>query len=116
MVCVLLVDDEIVLSQALGTLFELDGFDVVYANDGVSGLMEARKSSPDLVVTDWEMPRLDGIGLCQSLRRLSRFARIPLVLISGREPPACTGTWDLFVRKPIDFPLLEPAIRRARFP
>ncbi len=114
MVCVLLVDDEIVSARALGTLFKLDGFDVVYATDGVGGLIEAQNSSPDLVVTDWEMPRLDGIGLCRSLRQLIRFARTPIVLTSGREPPACAGSWDLFVRKPIDFPLLEPIIRRAR--
>jgi len=115
MVCVLLVDDEIVSLEALGALFKLDGFDVVYATDGMNGLMEAQKSSPDLVVTDWEMPRLDGIGLCRALRQLAGFARIPLVLTSGKEPPQCAGSWDLFLRKPIDFILLEPVIRRARF-
>ncbi len=110
---VLLVDDDRDLLQALGALFQLHGFEVVYATDGVTALAQAQRTSPDLIITDWEMPRLDGIKLCRSLRALGRFANVPLVLTSGKEAPEGARVWDLFLRKPINFLLLRPVIRRA---
>ncbi|WP_082378242.1 response regulator [Caballeronia cordobensis] len=107
---VLLVDDDIRPLHALGAVFEVHGFEVLSSEDGLDAFVKALKTLPNLVVTDWEMPRLDGISLCRRLRKLRRFARVPLVLTSGKTPPTVEGICDLFLRKPVNFSELEALI------
>ncbi|WP_350030080.1 response regulator [Caballeronia sp. AZ7_KS35] len=107
---VLLVDDDVRPLYALGAVFEVHGFEVLPSNDGLDAFVKALKALPDLVVTDWEMPGLDGISLCRRLRSLRRFARVPLILTSGRAPPVVEGVCDLFMRKPVDFSELDAFI------
>lgn len=66
---VLAVDDDAVSLRILSRELERRGFSVLTAKDGVEGLDLAMRTSPKLVVTDWQMPRMDGVEMVKALRR-----------------------------------------------
>jgi len=77
------VDDSVVVRRMLGMVLERAGHEVSFAVDGQEGLRAAASLGPDLVVTDLEMPELDGIGLVRALRADPALAAIPVVLLTA---------------------------------
>ncbi|KXU96313.1 hypothetical protein CR51_23340 [Caballeronia megalochromosomata] len=101
---VLLVDDDAESLSALQFVFEVHGYRVAVAENGHVALSQLAKHLPDLVITDIEMPQLDGIELCRRLRCHPMLAGVPVILISGGLPPAATPKfWNAFLPKPVDF-------------
>ncbi|MGY8676553.1 response regulator [Bradyrhizobium sp. UFLA05-153] len=80
---VLVVDDNADMREHLGRLLAR-WWEVETATDGLEALNAARRSPPDLVLTDTMMPRLDGIGLLSALRADPNLAEIPIILLSAR--------------------------------
>lgn len=80
---VLIVDDDSKVLDLLVELLEAEGYDVLAATDGQSGLKQVASFAPDLVISDVVMPVLDGIELCKSLKQDIRHSTIPVLLISG---------------------------------
>ena len=80
---ILLIDDDGALLDALAMAFEDDGYDVDTASDGREGLDARRTLKPDLVISDVNMPRLDGFALCRELRTANDF--VPLILLTSRD-------------------------------
>lgn len=79
----LIVDDSPVDRRLAGTVLEkLEGASVVYAGDGLAALEQLSIESPDVVVTDIQMPGLDGLQLVLEVRR--KYPRIPVVLMTSR--------------------------------
>jgi DNA-binding response OmpR family regulator len=66
---ILLVDDAPNILGPLKLLVEREGYRVLTARDGEAALAAAIIESPSLIVTDWMMPRIDGVELCRRLRR-----------------------------------------------
>ena len=66
---ILVVDDEASIRRILETRLSMIGYDVVTAADGEEALETFRNTEPDLVVLDVMMPKLDGYGVCQELRK-----------------------------------------------
>ncbi|SAL88688.1 response regulator receiver modulated metal dependent phosphohydrolase [Caballeronia arvi] len=101
---VLLVDDDFDSLSALRFVFEVHDFQVFGAEHGGVALAQLAKHLPDLVVTDMEMPQFDGIELCKRLKCYPTFASLPVILVSGGQPPANVPmVWDAFLPKPVDF-------------
>ena len=80
---VLLIDDDSALLDALSLAFEDAGHDVVTAPDGLRGFDAVKTAAPDAVVSDVNMPGLDGFALCKKLRDAGH--RVPLVLLTSRD-------------------------------
>ncbi len=80
---ILLIDDDSALLDALSLAFEDAGHDVVTAPDGSRGLDAVKRDAPDAVVSDVNMPGLDGFALCKKLRESGN--RVPLVLLTSRD-------------------------------
>ncbi|MFM0213999.1 response regulator, partial [Paraburkholderia sediminicola] len=79
------------------------GYHVLLAEGGEAALDKAAQRLPDLIVTDWDMPGIDGIALCERLKFYPALAQIPVVMASGRVPPEEKSTlWNVFLSKPID--------------
>jgi len=78
---VLVVDDDVMVLQAVVILLEDRGFNVLAAVDGVQGLHEYRKHRPDVILTDIIMPQKEGISLIRDLRR--EFPEAKIVAMSG---------------------------------
>ncbi|WP_338784096.1 response regulator transcription factor [Streptomyces sp. DG1A-41] len=78
---VLVVDDEPKIRMTVRGYLEADGFQVVEAADGPSGLQAVTRDRPDLVVLDVMLPGLDGF---QVLRRIRETSRVPVILLTAR--------------------------------
>ena len=65
---ILIVEDEPAMVAGLRDNFEYEGYDVISAEDGVSGLERALSDSPDLIVLDVMMPRMSGLDVCKQLK------------------------------------------------
>jgi PAS domain S-box-containing protein len=80
---ILIVDDDLKILDLLVELLEPEGYEVIAARDGGTGLELALSCDPDVVISDVVMPVLDGVELCRRLKQDVRTARIPFLLISG---------------------------------
>ena len=78
---VLLVDDEPSVRDSLGTLLTATGYEVVAANNGFDALLQLKRTSPDVIISDLNMPEMSSFEFLSVVRR--RFPQIPVVAISG---------------------------------
>ncbi len=81
----LLVDDSLIAREVEKQIFESLGFVVDTAIDGMDGLEKLETSHYDMVVTDLEMPRLDGFGMVRQIRNQPKYEDLPIMVISTRE-------------------------------
>jgi len=79
---ILAVDDSASMRQMVRYTLENAGYEVVQAADGVEALDYARGSGVDLVLTDVNMPNMDGITLCKELRGLSHYKGVPILMLT----------------------------------
>ena len=79
---ILAVDDSPSIRQMVAFTLKGAGYEVFEANDGQDGLDKARARKADLVLTDQNMPRMDGITLIQSLRKLPDYSAIPILVLT----------------------------------
>lgn len=110
---ILVVDDEASIRRILETRLSMIGYDVVTASDGEEALDVFHTQDPDLVVLDVMMPKLDGYGVCQELRKESD---IPIIMLTalGDVADRITGLElgaDDYVVKPFSPKELEARIR-----
>jgi DNA-binding response OmpR family regulator len=109
---ILLVDDDPNVLCPLQLLLEQEGYRVLTALDGEAALAAAAIESPNLIVTDWMMPRTDGVGLCRQLKDDTAMADIPVVMVSAALPPHPTARlWDVLLPKPTPIARLIKVIR-----
>jgi two-component system alkaline phosphatase synthesis response regulator PhoP len=83
---ILVIEDERKIARWVRTYFEQDGFTVLLADDGLTGLTLAQTELPDLIVLDLNLPGLDGLELCQKLRRQPNraVATVPIIMLTAR--------------------------------
>jgi len=116
---VLLVDDSKMVRVKSSRLLAAHGFQVVTAVDGIDALKQLDNCCPDIVITDVDMPEMDGFGLVNALRGNPRTQHIPLVMITSaeerhREEALRVGV-GLVMGKPYDEAALVAHIRSFKF-
>jgi len=79
---ILIIEDEAPMRTALADLLTTEGYRVLTAADGESGLQRALDEKPDLILLDVMMPKLDGFALCAELRRLSN--AVPVLMLTAK--------------------------------
>jgi DNA-binding response OmpR family regulator len=79
---ILIVEDEPAMVAGLRDNFEFEGYDVISADDGVSGLERALADDPDLVVLDVMMPRMSGLDVCKQLK--AKRPSVPIIMLTAR--------------------------------
>jgi two-component system sensor histidine kinase and response regulator WspE len=84
---VLVVDDSLTVRELERKLLDKDGYVVDVAVDGMDGWNAARTGHYDLVVTDVDMPRLDGIELLKLIRQNNRLKSLPVMIVSYKDRP-----------------------------
>ena len=82
---ILFVDDEEQIRKLLSTWLTRHGYEVSVANDGWEALKAIRAKAPDLVITDVNMPNMNGLELTRRMRADHRTARIPVIMLSARK-------------------------------
>jgi DNA-binding response OmpR family regulator len=102
---ILVVDDEPELVKAIQIRLEQAGYEVLSADDGQEGLEKARKESPDLILLDLMLPKMDGYKVCRMLKFDEKYKQIPIIMLTARaqESDAALGLEtgaDAFIIKP----------------
>ena len=114
----LAVEDSTFIRQALSRLLEAEGAHVSAARDGVEALELLQTQAFDAVVTDYHMPRMDGITLLEEIRKGHDHASLPVIFLSGSEGLNAVvrslnaGAND-FIRKPFEATELLARVRSA---
>lgn len=118
MVSILLVDDSASMREMVSFTLREAGHEVTEAEDGVEGLQTAQKESFTLVITDVNMPNMDGITLTSELRKLEDYKFTPILILTTETGPdkkkqgkeaGATG----WIEKPFDPDSLLSTINRV---
>lgn len=112
---ILVVDDSDDTREMMAKLLELESFTVVTAEDGNAGLDTADAERPDLIITDVNMPRMNGIEMIRRLREQEGFATVPIMAITaygnGVAKEALAAGANRAATKPIQFNALVVEIK-----
>lgn len=113
---ILAVEDSLTQALRLEKILERNGFRVTVKHDGQSAVDYLNDHSPDLVISDIVMPRMDGYNLCRSIKSLPRLKDIPVVLLTSLSDTedvfnALTSGADSFVTKPYNENILIARIQ-----
>ena len=81
---IMVVDDSLTVRKITGRLLEREGFRVVTAKDGVDALERLLDAVPDAILSDIEMPRMDGFDLLRNIRADERTRAVPVIMITSR--------------------------------
>ncbi len=79
---VLAIDDSASMRQMVSFTLKSAGYDVIEAADGVDGLKKAQSAVFDLVLTDQNMPHMDGLTLIKSLRAMADYRSVPILMLT----------------------------------
>ncbi|HEX7634985.1 MAG TPA: response regulator, partial [Noviherbaspirillum sp.] len=81
---VMVVDDSLTVRRVTQRLLSREGYRVVLAKDGVDALEQLQEVTPDVMLVDIEMPRMNGFDLTRNVRDDERTRRIPIIMITSR--------------------------------
>ncbi len=114
---ILVIDDDADQRLFLDGVLSASGYRVAAATDGEAGLAAAASLSPDFIILDVRMPRLNGYQACRALKRNPVTAERPVLVLTSKDEPA-DAFWareagaDAFLQKPVDVPQLLETISR----
>ena len=112
---ILLVDDDEIALKSMGRFLRRCGHDIGTAFDGTEALQRMQETVPDVVISDIQMPGMNGLDLLEAIR--VRFSGIPVILITGHGSVATAvsalqkGAYD-YIRKPVQLEKLVAALER----
>jgi type IV pilus assembly protein PilB len=104
---VLVVEDSGTILKVVKYFLELEGFQVLEAQDGNIGLEVARREQPNVIVTDFNMPGMDGVTMVKALRADASTREIPILMLTSEdsvesETRALAGGADDYIVKPVE--------------
>lgn len=104
---ILIVDDEPWGREALAALLKTQGYNLVFAENGIQALSTARMWTPDLVLLDVMMPDMDGFAVCQAMRSDPNLADVPILMVTALDDRnsrlrGIEAGADDFIAKPFD--------------
>ncbi len=104
---ILIVDDEPNVLRFFGYALQIEGYEIVTAENGVEALNKVQAEHPDLVILDVMLPRMSGIEVCQQLRNNPETVGLPIIMLSARAQVAdkvrgLQAGADEYVTKPVD--------------
>jgi len=112
---ILVIDDEPNIVDVLKARLEANGYEVVIAHDGDSGLDAVKLTRPDLIILDVMMPRMDGLTFAKKMKADESIPDIPIIVLTAKEKMRdlfeIEGIKD-YITKPYTAPELLEKIRR----
>ncbi len=114
---VMVIEDDEDSRFMMRTLLEMNGYRVVEAQDGQEALEVAARARPGLILTDLQLPRLNGIEVTRNVRQHMELHDVPVIILSGYDPSrhralALDAGCNEYLPKPIDFNLLLKTLGR----
>ncbi|HYO97117.1 MAG TPA: response regulator [Polyangiaceae bacterium] len=111
---VLVVEDEFAALEVMALLLEAHGYRALMAADGQEAMETLLKEPVELVITDYMMPRMNGVALCKAMNREEKLQHIPVIMISANRPQEVGPAPQVvaFFGKPLLFDDLKAAVQR----
>ena len=110
---VLVVDDDESVREVFALLLRKEGYEVTAAENGFDGLLKLKQLVPDVIISDLNMPKLDGLGLLRALRTKPGFENIPFILLTSRaETDTVKKAVELKVNNYLVKPFAVDALKR----
>ena len=114
---VLVVDDSQSVRQQVGLALTQGGFEVIEASDGVDGFSQLEAHEVAAVISDINMPRMNGLELVEKMHAHPRFARLPVVMLTSEAKPQLIARAKLagakgWIIKPFKADLLVAALTK----
>ncbi len=81
---ILVVDDEFNIRKLIGTRLIANGYEVIFAADGLETLEKAESEKPDLILLDIMMPKMDGVEVGLRLKAEDKTKYIPIIILTGK--------------------------------
>ena len=113
---VLIIDDDLAVLDLLRAVLQDEGFGVVCANNAAAALFLLERTLVSLIVTDFMMPGFSGLELADLLRRNSRTAAVPVILMSAVPPPDVGTRVVAVIGKPFTIDALLGLVHQYRYP
>ena len=115
---ILIVDDDPDVRLGLHVRLKANHYEVIFAVDGMAGIAEARKHTPDLIILDLGLPAGDGFSVLERLKANDSLSLIPVIVVSARDRSAnmdraLKAGAKAFLQKPVDNAELLAVIRQA---
>ncbi len=113
---ILVVDDEVDLVETVRFPLEMEGYHVLVSYNGEDALNQARKESPDLILLDLMLPKLDGYKVCRLLKFDERYKHIPILMLTAKTQEKDkvlgleTGA-DEYITKPFEMDYLMEKVK-----
>ncbi len=89
---ILIVDDDVTITELMKALVVMDGHEPTIVNDSLQAVETAKSVEPDLITLDLMMPGLTGFELCELLHNDPKFSGTPIVIISAKDDPESRET------------------------
>lgn len=114
LVKVLIIDDDLETTELFKILLDPNQFEVLTANSGKSGIKLAIESNPDVIMIDLFMPEMDGLTVCDEIRK---FSNVPILILTAISKPSTLSEAlehgaDDYLIKPIKSSVLIAHLRR----
>jgi len=111
---VLVIDDDLAITELMSMLLKTHGFDVMTTNTGADGVRIVREENPNVVLLDLMMPEMDGWQVCKAIRN---FSTTPILILSAINDPRMVASIldagaDDFLMKPVPSGVLVAHIRK----
>ncbi len=113
---ILVVEDELITQRILSARLEINDYTVITAQDGEEALKKVKEETPDLLILDLMIPKINGYEVCRMLKFDEKYKDIPIIVLSSlnqqqeREKAIKSGA-DAYFIKPFDLELLLVKIR-----
>ena len=109
---ILIIDDDPSMLQLLELILAENGYQVIVANSGMTGIAEVVEQSPDLMIVDMVMPWMSGIEVCEHIRVTLGITQLPIIMLSANSdaPDPMQIGIDEYIAKPVK---LEILLRRV---
>jgi len=112
-----IVDDEPHMVEMLSTFLKIKGYQTRGVNSGQEGLVLVQTEKPDAVLLDLMLPDIEGFEVCQKLRAMPDYAKLPILIVSARTDAASQARAEqagasAYLTKPVNFPLLMTELDR----
>jgi len=113
---ILIVEDQAIIIDMLRMRLEANNYEVITASDGQEGFEKAHKENPNLIILDVMLPKMNGYKVCQLLKSDPKYAKIPILISSGRTPQEVRRVGqevgaDAYVSKPFEAEVLLSKIK-----
>ncbi len=114
---ILIVDDEKDIVESLSFMLQTKGYEIICAYDGEEGLKLAKEASPDLIMLDVMMPKINGYKICRLLKYDAKYKNIPIIMLTARSQENDkligeeTGANE-YITKPFEFSDVLDAIHK----